>query len=318
MFYLCIQIIASENSHNEVQLKHHSEEKKDSNFDIFIFTLHWPYTTCYDWKESGKNHKCRDIDNPSHWSVHGLWPTRYHQIAPNFCDNSWHYDHDKMEAIWDDLTTYWPDVEMRDVKDSLWSHEWKKHGTCAVEANDTTMASQTEYFRTGCRLASQNPLVDWLGDSNVVPSDDVHYNTKQVWDAVVDGTGGFRPHIDCIKVDGQAFISEIKVCYDKNLQRTNCDGIVSFKMANDMMGTCLRYEKTGFLYPASSDPQNNSAGGAGNNAKSKDGSESEGIKSGDSTLGLALGLSGAGLALLAVGYYAYRRNNRRSRGYESL
>ena len=61
MFYLCIQIIASENSHNEVQLKHHSEEKKDSNFDIFIFTLHWPYTTCYDWKESGKNHKCRDI-----------------------------------------------------------------------------------------------------------------------------------------------------------------------------------------------------------------------------------------------------------------
>ena len=261
MFYLCIQIIASENSHNEVQLKHHSEEKKDNNFDIFIFTLHWPYTTCYDWKESGKNHKCRDIgrfkkfnccsgllklnlftssDNPSHWSVHGLWPTRYHQIAPNFCDNSWHYDHDKMKAIWDDLTTYWPDVEMRDVKDSLWSHEWKKHGTCAVEANDTTMASQTEYFRTGCRLASQNPLVDWLGDSNVVPSDDVHYNTKQVWDAVVDGTGGFRPHIDCIKVDGQAFISEIKVCYDKNLQRTNCDGIVSFKMANDMMGTCLR------------------------------------------------------------------------------
>ena len=40
--------------------------------------------------------------------------------------------------------------------------------------------------------------------------------------------------------------------------------------------------------------------------------------SGDSTLGIALGLSGAAIGLLALGYYAYRRNNRRSRGYESL
>ena len=28
------------------------------NFDIFIFTQHWPYTTCYDWMSSGHGHKC--------------------------------------------------------------------------------------------------------------------------------------------------------------------------------------------------------------------------------------------------------------------
>ena len=84
----------------------------------------------------------------------------------------------------------------------------------------------------------------WLSDNNVVPSDSVQYNTKQVWDAVVTGTGGYRPHIDCIKVEGEAYITEIKVCYDKSLKRVNCDNIVSLTRADtspdNMMGTCLR------------------------------------------------------------------------------
>ena len=82
------------------------------------------------------------------WSVHGLWPTRMHQIAPNFCNNSWHYDHGQMEAIMGDMTRLWPDVEVRGVTDSLWSHEWTKHGTCAVlSASETNIHNQTEYFR---------------------------------------------------------------------------------------------------------------------------------------------------------------------------
>ena len=52
-----------------------------------------------------------------------------------------------MEPILEQLATFWPDIEMRNVTDSLWSHEWTKHGTCAVQANDTELHTQADYFR---------------------------------------------------------------------------------------------------------------------------------------------------------------------------
>ena len=82
------------------------------------------------------------------WSVHGLWPTRFGEINPNFCNSSWTYNHDQMKDILGEMSRYWPDVEMRHVVDSLWSHEWTKHGTCAVvSAKETHITNQTEYFR---------------------------------------------------------------------------------------------------------------------------------------------------------------------------
>ena len=178
------------------------------------------------------------------WSVHGLWPTRYGEINPNFCNNSWAYSHQEMEPIMTELKEFWPDVEMRKVKDSLWKHEWTKHGTCAVaSARETKMAGQTDYFSTGCRLARENPLTDWLAKAGVKPDDQTLYETRQVWEAVMAGTGGARPHIDCQKVEGSAMISEIKVCYYKNLTRANCDHIVgdeSDLVKSDMLGKCLR------------------------------------------------------------------------------
>ena len=173
------------------------------------------------------------------WSVHGLWPTRKGEINPNFCNNSWPYSHQEMEPIMEELQEYWPDVEMRKVEDSLWSHEWIKHGTCAAASvQETHITGQTDYFRTGCKLAKENKLTDWLAVAGVIPHDQTLYETRQVWDAVLMGTGGFRPHIDCEKVADTALISEIKVCYNKNLTRTHCDGIIGDK--SDMAGKCLR------------------------------------------------------------------------------
>ena len=80
-------------------------------------------------------------------------------------------------------------------------------------------------------------------------SDEVRYTTGQVWDAVVTATGGFRPHIDCIRIEGEAYITEVKVCYTKNLTRVDCDGIKAVKgQTGDMMGTCLRYTSLNPVY----------------------------------------------------------------------
>ena len=137
-----------------------------------------------------------------------------------------------------ELEQFWPDVEMRAVQDSLWSHEWIKHGTCAAASvQETHITGQTDYFRTGCKLAKENKLTDWLAVAGVIPHDQTLYETRQVWEAVLMGTGGFRPHIDCEKVADTALISEIKVCYNKNLTRTHCDGIIGDR--SDMAGKCL-------------------------------------------------------------------------------
>ena len=67
--------------------------------------------------------------------------------------------------------------------------------------------------RTGCQLAASNPLTDWLATAGVTPDDSALYEMKEVWQAVMAGTGGFRPHIDCTEVKGEALISEVdKLC----------------------------------------------------------------------------------------------------------
>ena len=168
-----------------------------------------------------------------------MWPTRYGEINPNFCNKSWPYNHQEMEPIMTEMKKFWPDVEMRDVEDSLWSHEWTKHGTCAVaSAQQTHITGQTDYFRTGCRLAAENPLTEWLAKAGVIPHNETLYETREVWEAVLAGTKGARPHIDCQKVDGSPMISEIKVCYHKNLTRAHCDHII--KSDRGMAGKCLR------------------------------------------------------------------------------
>ena len=91
--------------------------------------------------------------------------------------------------------------------------------------------------------------MQWLAEAGVVASDEVLYTTGQVWDAVVTATGGFRPHIDCIRIEGEAYITEVKVCYTKNLTRVDCDGIKAVKgQTGDMMGTCLRYTSLNPVY----------------------------------------------------------------------
>ena len=92
---------------------------------------------------------------------------------------------------------------------------------------------------------------------------DFRQSLEGVWQAVLAGAGT-RPHIDCEKIDGQVYIKEVssrqissmvkllliatiqvKVCYNKNLARVDCDGIKGHGTSRQvekqkMMGTCTR------------------------------------------------------------------------------
>lgn len=307
-----------------VERHHH-----DHHFDLLILTQHWPYTTCLEWED--REGSCRKIEQ-ARWTVHGLWPTQLGKIAPNFCNNSWHFDPAVLTPIRGNLTVFWPDVEVRKTPNSLWDHEWTKHGTCAAQLQE--MDSEVKYFAKGCELAEANPVTDWLVTAGVMPNKKgTQYNMKAVWDAVMAGTGGKRPHIDCDEVEGEAYISEIKVCYDKSFNRVDCDGIKSQGMnstaSESMMGKCLRYSS--FLYPSTTVLPHKLRGvaeGSGSGTPTTTTTTHSPTTTTTSSSppvsnsGLVAGVVCTILALvavgLAVGYIVYRRGRRSNRGYESL
>jgi len=289
----------------------------DNHFDLLIFTQHWPYTTCLDWEEK-RHGSCSKIDRPA-WSVHGLWPTQFHKIAPSFCNTSWPFDVNVLEEIRGDMDTYWPDIELRDVPNSLWDHEWSKHGTCAVGQVDG-VSSEEQYFHTGCRLARENPVSDWLTEAGISPSDTHRQPLKGVWQAVIAGAGS-RPHIDCEKIDGQVYIKEVKVCYNKNLVRVDCDGIKGYGSSEEgqkMMGTCTRWGE--FVYPSSAVPPTDEDLITEDEEQVVSSSTLMAASSSSTLLGSIIGgvlTVGAAIALF-VGCFLYRKSRRERSGYQSL
>lgn len=55
---------------HQFALYYSAEGNKTHDWDILIFTQHWPLTVCLQWKESLPQHSCilRNI-----WTVHGIW-----------------------------------------------------------------------------------------------------------------------------------------------------------------------------------------------------------------------------------------------------
>jgi len=337
----------TEIEYGEELVQEHGKKKQDRHFDLLVFTQHWPYTTCLDWEEK-RHGSCSRIESPARWSVHGLWPTQFHRIAPSFCNDSWPFEPSSLDSIGDLMQLYWPDVELRDQPNSLYTHEWAKHGTCAA-GQLPGVDSEQDYFATGCRMAKDNPVADWLHSQGITPNDNTSYSLQQVWEAVVEGTG-VRPHIDCEKIDGKVYIKEVKICYSKQLSRVDCDGIMQGGNSHTgMMGTCTRWGK--FVYPSSAVPpphthhnrdQDESSGTSGTppDTGSRTGQPSTGSAGTSETPtpsvsprpdghtgqpltwgqigGIATGGVAAAITTIAVATLLYRKLIRRRGGYESL
>jgi len=227
----------------------------DNHFDLLIFTQHWPFTTCIDYENRSKKNSCSRIQDKV-WSVHGLWPTQIGKIAPNFCNTTWKFEYSSVANIRSDLDVYWPDYELRAHPNSLWTHEWEKHGTCAAQL--TALGSEEKYFQAGIDLGKQIRLTEWLKEKNIVPGG--RYTKDEVYNAVIEKTK-VRPHIDCEFMDGLQFIKEIKVCFSKNLTLVHCDNIIGDKTNiegdnlnhwHNSTGSC--HEDKEFLYPAKMNP----------------------------------------------------------------
>ncbi|XP_013112063.2 ribonuclease Oy [Stomoxys calcitrans] len=196
----------------------------DGNYewDLLIFTQQWPVTTCYHWREEDKNHACKLPADKEFWTVHGLWPTKKGHFGPSFCNKTAKFDIHLLDEIKDRLNHFWPDIDGESKGDWLWKHEWLKHGTCAAELEE--LDNELKYFSQGITWREGFELSKMLDSAGIHP--DSNNTVVAIHTALLNGLGK-NPSIHCLydsKTD-ISYLEEIRICFDKELNATDCDGV---------------------------------------------------------------------------------------------
>ncbi|KAK0175071.1 hypothetical protein PV327_008855 [Microctonus hyperodae] len=214
-------------------------QNSDNNFDLLIFTQHWPQTVCYMWKEEYVSHTCL-LPTNEEWTIHGIWPTQMGKEGPSYCNNASRFDSSALSPIEDDLKTKWLDVENGTAHYSFWKHEWYKHGTCAMVI--PSINNELKYFTKGIELLDTYDMKYVLAKANILPNN--HYKVQEILDGV-EKILGKRGQVECIvnPKTKERYLFEVRICFDKSFNLINCDGIANFPT------NCSK--KKNIIYPSS-------------------------------------------------------------------
>lgn len=103
------------------------------------------------------------------------------------------FNPDLIYGIQDKLNQYWTDIEippknttegnsssLENKKESIYFHEWQKHGTCAVVL--PALGSEFKYFYQGIEWSEKYNMRDVLDKSNVKINSTL--NVADYWKAV--------------------------------------------------------------------------------------------------------------------------------------
>ncbi|KAK9738893.1 Ribonuclease T2 family [Popillia japonica] len=193
---------------------------QDTSWDYILYVQHWPITVCMQWMEKSANNNCT-IPVNYQWTVHGSWPTKIGTDGPQYCNSTWNFNRTVIEPIESELEQYWTNIEANTELESFWEHEWKKHGTCAV--NLKTLNNEFNYFNEAITWAKYYSIGDILAMHEIHP-DGSAYSIQQIHDAI-KSTLGVNPVIECV-VHGKpkmSLLSEIRLCFNKSLSLIDCD-----------------------------------------------------------------------------------------------
>ncbi|XP_012271266.1 ribonuclease Oy [Orussus abietinus] len=196
-------------------------ESGSTDFDILIFTQHWPQTVCFQWKEGDANHSC-SLPQGEEWSIHGIWPTQLHKLGPQFCNKSLHFNASALLSIESELNKKWLDVEIGTKPHSFWKHEWDKHGTCAAVLE--SLNTELKYFQKGLDFLDLYDMKNTLAKASIMPG--MVHSVQDILDGVKRILGK-NSQVECIKNPKtlESYLFEIRICFNKSLELIDCDGI---------------------------------------------------------------------------------------------
>ena len=135
-----------------------------------IFLLILKSSTCrqiYNYYELAAQKWCSDS-----YMIHGLWPQIDDDHYPTYCEEVEYNEPDN--ELLESMQQKWKGCD-----DSLWSHEWKKHGSCMKAQNKIT---ENDFFNITLQLfESYNFLLDincnTKDDNCIMGCFDLEYNT---------------------------------------------------------------------------------------------------------------------------------------------
>ncbi|XP_058815834.1 ribonuclease Oy [Topomyia yanbarensis] len=238
-FYLRRAVLAEDSSEELYSSESSSEElmeneailEEDPDFDLLIFTQRWPITTCYEWREKSASNICGLPSPKNIWTIHGIWPTKRNTIGPSFCNKTAVFNVTELGKIEQQLEQFWINVEKNRPYDSLWRHEWLKHGTCAA-AVLSQLNTENKYFGQGLTWLQQHSMADVLNEGGIIPG--VNHTVFEIHKVLTDRLQK-NVAIECYhdKETKSQYLNEIRICFNKSLELADCDGILFEEVAID-------------------------------------------------------------------------------------
>lgn len=239
------------------------KSNNDSDFDVLIFTQSWPNTVCSQWMDRNKANKCAFPKVKESWTVHGVWPTKFHTKGPQFCDRTKPFDMNKLSSIESEMMEKWTNVEKNTPLDQLWEHEWEKHGTCAAQ-KIPAMETELKYFQKGLDFLDAYSVTKLLNSSNIKPGIDASYKLEEIHAALeAKLKTNFAIICEKDKKTRQNFLKEIRICFSKNLTLQSCKGVLTNDEdpedeinTNCKKGQKIVYPSTAYLWRQAFDKRN--------------------------------------------------------------
>lgn len=199
------------------------ETKAYTDFDYLVLRQYWPFTSC---KFPGNN-TCSVPENINNWVIHGLWPNYYvprsSNYGPSFCNVSDEFNLGLVKPLMTELTTHWPNLYDDTPLDSLWQHEWDKHGTCALGVDGIN--NQMDYFNSTLMLRTKYDFGHILSSNYIEPK------TKESSYLLGEFLGAFindlnvKPATACFldETTNKQYIGEMHICFNKKFVLIDCD-----------------------------------------------------------------------------------------------
>jgi len=178
------------------------------DYDYFMLVHQWAITECMDV------FSCEA--NMTETTLHGLWPSvTGSKSYPCDCTSE-AFDPTQLNATTlAEMVKYWPTLSSN-TNEYFWSHEWSKHGTCALDV----LPSQAAYFAGALALRAKFDIVSAMTAGGFPPSNTAGFTLAQMNGALAAAYGpGVLARVSC---DGNGNIEELTVCFDKQLQPVAC------------------------------------------------------------------------------------------------
>lgn len=130
------------------------------------------------------------------FTLHGLWPDRCDGQYDQFCDPSMEIrsareileSHGETELL-AKMSEVWKNFNGND--ESLWIHEFNKHGTCLSTLKKTCYVGDykpqqnvVDFYKKSVELFEELPTYKWLAENGIVPSNEQTYTKQQIEDTL--------------------------------------------------------------------------------------------------------------------------------------